>query len=122
MSPRSSCSNHQPCAPVAHEPPEIEPGWEENWSDNRRGSRLATFLCQALQLVHELGDVFELSLHGRKSNVGDLVQLMQFLHHFFPDDPAFDLRLTHLLNMLFNAIGHGLNGTDADRAFFASLF
>ena len=46
----------------------------------RRLGRLVV-LDQVLHLVHELGDVLELAVHRGEAHVGDLVELLQVLHH-----------------------------------------
>src|SRR5262245_49230061 len=45
------------------------------------GLALVAVLQQALHLVHELVDVLELPVDGGEAHVGDLVELLQVLHH-----------------------------------------
>lgn len=79
----------------------------------------AALLSQRFQFVHELVDVLELPIDGGKSDIGDLVQLVQLLHDFFPHDPTFNLRFAHLLNPFFYPIGDGFDSPGADRPLFA---
>src|SRR4029078_6520815 len=85
-------------------------------------SPLAALLGQGSQLVHELVDVLELPVDGGKAHIGHLIELMQFLHQLLAHDPAFNLRLAHLLNALLDPVGHGLDGRRADRPLLAGFF
>src|SRR6476469_7698743 len=85
-------------------------------------SPLAALLGQGSQLVHELVDVFELPVDGRKAHVCHLIELMQFLHQLLTHDPALNLRLAHLLNALLDPVRHGLNGRRADRPLLTGFF
>ena len=83
---------------------------------------LPALLCQGFDFVHELVDVFELAIHRCESDIGDLIELRELLHHFFADSGALDFGFTHILNAFFDAIGDGFDGGGADRPFFTGFF
>ena len=60
---------------------------------------------QILQLVHELADVAEVAVHRREPHVGDLVELLQLLHHERADVGGRDLLLRPLLQRRLDAVG-----------------
>ncbi len=82
----------------------------------------AALPSQRLKLIHELVDVLELSIHGRKPDIGDLVQLVQLLHDFFTHNPTFDFTFAHLLDPLFDPVSCSFDGCRADRPFLAGFF
>src|SRR5512134_553628 len=85
-------------------------GWcRQGMGCERPSSTFATLLGQGFQLIHELVDVLELSVHRGKPNIGDLVQLMQLLHDFLTHNPTFNLAFAHFLDALFNPICHGFD-------------
>lgn len=81
------------------------------------------FVPQELfQLVHELLDVFELSVNGGKPDVGHAVELMELLHHLLADLGTSDLPLALLLKVELDPVDDLLEKVHADRSLFAGLF
>ena len=66
---------------------------------------------QDFQFIHELVDVFKLAVDRGKPDVGDLIEIVQFFHHFLTDRVAGQFGLAHLLNALFYSIGDGLRSS-----------
>src|SRR5262245_62174997 len=74
---------------------------------------------EIVQLAHELADVAELTVHGREAHVGDLVQLLQLLHHEAAHFRGGDFPLGPLLQRALDAIGDRLERGDAHGPLFA---
>lgn len=85
------------------------------------GLFLSSFPCQHFEFIHELVDVLELAIDRGKPDIGDLIDIVQFPHHLFPDGIAGQLRLAHFLYPFFDAIRDRFDRRDADRPFFTGF-
>lgn len=72
-----------------------------------------------LQFVHELIDVFEIPVHRRETNIGDIVKYIKPLNHVFPYGYGGDFLLAGILKMFFDFIHQAFHGFKADTAFLA---
>jgi hypothetical protein len=66
------------------------------------------FTDQHFNFIHELRDVFELTVYGGESHIGHLIELIQFRHHLFADHARLYFSLASLLNTLFDPVGDRL--------------
>src|SRR5262245_56838349 len=74
---------------------------------------------EILQLVRELVDIAEMTIHRRKAHVGDLVQLFELLHDEGPDVVGGDLFLLPVLEGRLHTIRNRFERRDADGALLA---
>src|SRR6185503_6120624 len=85
------------------------------------GLGLLTFLDEPLHLVHELGDVLELPVHGGEAHVGHLVELLEMLHHHLAQLLGGDLLLRPLVQLGLDLGHHVVHRLHAHRALLAGL-
>ena len=57
-----------------------------------------------LQRVAEVGDVLEAAIDRGEADVGDLVELVELLHHHLADLPRWDLALAERQHLLHDAL------------------
>src|SRR5262245_23544685 len=69
---------------------------------------------QVFQLAHELADVAEVTIHGSKTHVSDLVETLELVHHQLADFVRPHLFLGTFLQRRFDLVGHALDGGNAD--------
>ena len=79
-------------------------------------------LKEGLHFIHELVDIFELSVDGSKPYIGNLVEFSQGGHHLFTDPCALDLFDAQAYEPLFYGVCNSFEGLHADRPFFTGLF
>ena len=76
---------------------------------------------QVPHFLHELVDILEGAIDGREADVGYAVQLMELLHHLFPDNLALNLFFAEIEDGAFDAVHQGLLLLSADRALLEGL-
>src|SRR3990172_5363204 len=82
---------------------------------------LVAFIEKFLQLIHEFVDVLEGPVHRREPHVGDLIQVVKFLHDPFADHLAGDLALPPFDHHLLDLPHHFLLVGDTDGTLLAGL-
>jgi hypothetical protein len=86
------------------------------------GSRtFAALLEHRFQLVEELGHVLELAIHGSESHIGNLVQLTKLFDDQLADHLGGHFLVERLGALPLEAIDHGFELLDGDRALLAGL-
>src|SRR6267142_1965426 len=76
------------------------------------------WIQQILELVRELVDVAEVTIHRRKPDVRHFVEPLELFHHESADVRRCNFLLGTLLQRRLHSIGHRLERRDADRPLF----
>src|SRR5437899_1957738 len=77
------------------------------------GRTLSRSIREAIEFVHELGNIFKLKIHRCESHVGNLVEFFQPPHDRLADLAGGPLAFGRFLNVLFNRINDRVR-TDVD--------
>ena len=76
------------------------------------------------QLVYffaERVDILEAAVDGGEADIGDFVELVQFVHHEFTDQPRRHFALAQRAQLVADVIHGGIDGFDRHGSFFERL-
>src|SRR5690554_1576670 len=75
-------------------------------------------LFETIDFLTEFVEIFEATIDRRKTHIGNFIEFLQLLHHFFTHGQRLDFAFTGSLQEMFDVVDRRFYGFDTDRTLF----
>src|SRR5690554_59779 len=82
------------------------------------GLMIVGVLFKTIDFLTKLVEIFEATIDRSKTHIGNLIEFLQLLHHFFTHGQRLDFAFTGGLQKMFDVVDRGFYGFDTHRALF----